>query len=120
MMRKSILLIDDDQIIQSVYEAYLCKAGYTVIGVFSGKEAVECVDNQEFDIILIDYKLPDIYENELLDAFELRKMGEKSRCIIQSAEELPESIYINYPWIEKSIIKNNSGLNTLIMYLMVA
>lgn len=57
---KSILIIDDDKYILSVFSRILSKQGYTVENAETGQEAMEMIEKKQFDLALIDVKLPDV------------------------------------------------------------
>jgi DNA-binding response OmpR family regulator len=55
-----ILVVEDDDIQQSVLRAVLEAAGFEVETVFSGRVAVPKILNGGYDLVLLDYQLPDI------------------------------------------------------------
>lgn len=63
---KSILIIDDDKYIQQVFTRILKKQGYNVDCAETGQEAIEKLQNQKYDIALIDVKLPDTNGTDLI------------------------------------------------------
>lgn len=58
-MIKKILLIDDDEGIQFSFSAFLKKKGYSVELADSIKQAKMNLNSFSYDIVIIDYKLPD-------------------------------------------------------------
>ena len=70
---KSILVIDDDKYILSVFFKILSKQGFTVENAETGQEAMEMSAKKQYDLALIDVKLPDI-EGPLL----VEKMHKKN------------------------------------------
>jgi DNA-binding NtrC family response regulator len=59
-------MIDDDQALHRVFTRILQKEGYTVETAETGKEAIEKIQNNTFDVALIDMKLPDVNGLDLL------------------------------------------------------
>jgi DNA-binding NtrC family response regulator len=57
---KSILIIDDDKYILSVFSRILTKQGYAVENAETGQEAMEMIAKKQYDLALIDVKLPDV------------------------------------------------------------
>ncbi|WNZ29107.1 MAG: response regulator [Candidatus Bathyarchaeota archaeon] len=57
---KSILIIDDDKYILSVFSKILNKQGYIVENAETGREAMEMITKKQYDLVLIDVKLPDV------------------------------------------------------------
>ena len=64
--KKRILLIDDDKSILRVFSRILQKEDYLTDEAETGKEAMEKIDSQTYDMALIDMKLPDMEGMHLL------------------------------------------------------
>ncbi len=58
--QEKILVVDDEKEIAELLEVYLSNDGYQVIKCHSGKEALEHIEQQEFDLALLDIMLPDV------------------------------------------------------------
>ncbi len=56
-MPATVLVVDDDELLQEVLEAYLTKEGYHVRLVANGESALEACRAQPPDIILLDARL---------------------------------------------------------------
>ncbi len=54
-----ILIIDDDKDIRSLLSRFLNKEGYKTTEAKDGKEALDLLKNEKFQLILCDFKLPD-------------------------------------------------------------
>jgi DNA-binding response OmpR family regulator len=54
----SILVVDDDLAIQVLFQAVLEKAGYVVSTASTALDAAAMLENQQFNLALIDLKLP--------------------------------------------------------------
>ena len=57
-MRKKILIIDDDATIGSVIIEYLTDNGYSVHHALSGAQALEMMEKDKPDLVLLDYMMP--------------------------------------------------------------
>lgn len=55
-----ILVVDDEQKILNVIEAYLIKEGYEVLTASDGEEALNIFKNQQIHLIILDLMLPKI------------------------------------------------------------
>ncbi len=64
--RKSILVVDDDQSILKSTKNILLREGYAVETAQTGKEALEKMLEKQYDIVLLDVKLPDMEGTEVL------------------------------------------------------
>jgi DNA-binding response OmpR family regulator len=65
-IKKSILVIDDDKSILRTLTQILQKAGYDVDTAETGKEAMEKFDKRQYDMSLVDVRLPDMDGTDLL------------------------------------------------------
>ncbi len=59
-MGKKILLADDSPVLQSLTKKILETQGYEFQGVKNGGKVIELLENQKFDILILDIILPDI------------------------------------------------------------
>ena len=55
----SLLIVDDEPRIREDFSTFLTEAGYRVSTAGSGKEALEKLDAEFFDLLLLDHRLPD-------------------------------------------------------------
>ncbi|MDE0637254.1 MAG: sigma-54 dependent transcriptional regulator [Candidatus Poribacteria bacterium] len=69
-MSYSVLIADDDHSLRSVLSAALNKAGYHTVKARNGKEAIECVEKDKFDVILLDIFLGDADGLELIESIQ--------------------------------------------------
>jgi two-component system, NtrC family, response regulator AtoC len=65
-MKPSILIVDDDDVIQETLSDVLKKRGYEIFLASSGKETLEMIKKNIIDLILLDIRLPDIDGLEVL------------------------------------------------------
>jgi DNA-binding response OmpR family regulator len=66
-MQKKILVVDDEERIRTLVEAYLRQEGYFVVTAENGKEALEQVQFEHPDLILLDVMMPE------MDGFEFMR-----------------------------------------------
>lgn len=67
----SILLIEDDLTFSRILEGFLTKKGYHIKTAHRGKEGLRVFQDNSFDFILLDYRLPDTTGMDLL--LEIKK-----------------------------------------------
>jgi DNA-binding NtrC family response regulator len=65
-MKPSILIVDDDGVMQETLSDVLKKRGHEIFSVGSGNEALSMIKKNIIDLILLDMKLPDIDGLEVL------------------------------------------------------
>ena len=61
----TVLVVDDDAQLQTIFKQFLKKAGFGRIVVGSGAEAIACAEKQKFDLVFLDLQLPDIPGDEV-------------------------------------------------------
>ena len=102
---KKILLVEDDTFICDLYKTVLLKSGYNVIVVGDGEAALKIVEDNQFDLILLDIMLPKVTGLEVLKEYKkegssvanvpiylLTNLGEEN--IIKEAYRLGASGYL--------------------------
>ena len=60
MKLPSILLVDDEEEFVRTLVERLIFRGLTAKGVTTGQEALECLENQQFDVVVADLKMPSV------------------------------------------------------------
>lgn len=59
-MNEKILVVDDEHDIADLLEVYLQNENYIVYKFNSAKDALTCIEQEEFDFAILDIMLPDI------------------------------------------------------------
>lgn len=78
----NVLLVDDDEDYLLVTYSYLKMRGYNVDKVTSAKEALEAMEKKTYQILLVDYFMPSMSGEELIN--EVRKTNKKIIIILQT------------------------------------
>ncbi len=65
-MKKKILFVDDSESIREIVNFTLTKEGYEVILSSNGKEALNYLNGQEFNLIITDLYMPEMDGIELI------------------------------------------------------
>ncbi|MFE4077253.1 response regulator transcription factor [Peribacillus sp. YIM B13477] len=73
-MENRILIVEDDHYISEMIKDTLVKHGFAVFTVFDGEEALQIVESQNFDIILLDIMIPKIDGMECLKIIRNKSM----------------------------------------------
>lgn len=77
-----ILIVDDDLDMMMITERWLTKAGYEVSRAASGQEAVDILKKEDFDLVLLDYSMPDMDGKDTLIA--IRKDNEDVKVLFRT------------------------------------
>lgn len=59
-MANKLLIIEDDNRMREIYNDYFTAKGFTVFEAVDGAEALECLEEQEYDIVFLDIMMPHI------------------------------------------------------------
>ena len=70
--KQNVLLVEDDLPIARVYQEYLKKEPYAVTHVDCGKDALDFIDQNTPDVVILDLKLPDMDGIEILKHIQQR------------------------------------------------
>ncbi|AEN88430.1 Uncharacterized transcriptional regulatory protein ycbL [Priestia megaterium WSH-002] len=74
MLSHKILIVEDDPFISEMVKEGLVKEGYEVTAVFDGEEALEILNVQTYDVILLDLMLPKVDGMECLKIIRSKSM----------------------------------------------
>jgi CheY-like chemotaxis protein len=77
-----VLLAEDDQGIRALVGSVLHRAGLTVEFAADGKEAIECLQENSYDAILLDLMMPTASGFEVLAWMHKEKRGAAKQCVI--------------------------------------
>jgi two-component system response regulator PilR (NtrC family) len=62
----SVLIVDDEEVLQDVLTSLLRKEGHATLSAYSGEEALEILEREEVDLVLLDLMLPGISGQQVL------------------------------------------------------
>jgi two-component system response regulator PilR (NtrC family) len=79
----SILVIDDEPDLRTLYELTLLREGYRVETASTVQEAREQLKSRPFDVVITDMRLPDGFGMEILQ--DLRDQQRRERCVVMTA-----------------------------------
>lgn len=83
-----ILVVEDDKHARKLMEAVLKRDGYQVFTAADGEKALELMDSEHIDLILLDIMMP--HMDGYSFAKELRGAGDMTPILMTSAKQLPE------------------------------
>ncbi|VAX26585.1 hypothetical protein MNBD_NITROSPIRAE02-1307 [hydrothermal vent metagenome] len=67
-----VLVIDDEAIVRISCQRVLTPEGYEVVATSRGDEAIKLLENEHFDVVLTDLKMPDMDGIEVLKTIKER------------------------------------------------
>jgi putative two-component system response regulator len=89
MMEKKILVIDDETMITKTLQKLLKKEGYDATIVQSGTQALEEVKTKDFDLIVIDIRMPQMDGIETIQAI-------REYLSVEEKDPIPEIVITGY------------------------
>jgi len=95
--QKRILLVDDEANVRTVFSDVLRKESYTVKGVKDGPEAIKAIDEETFDLALVDLRMPKMDGIKVLENIKKTK------------PEIPVIIYTGYGSITTAVEAMRKG-----------
>jgi DNA-binding NtrC family response regulator len=82
-IKKNILIVDDEQSQRTILSGYLKQKGFTVFEASTGTEALKITDNYVIDIVLSDFRMPEMNGIELLE--RIKKSNPETAVVIITA-----------------------------------
>ena len=89
--REKILLVDDEANVRTVFSDLLRRESYIVKGAENGPEAIKAVEEEIFDLALVDLKMP------YMDGIEVLENIKKIK------PQLPVIIYTGYGSVTSAV-----------------
>jgi DNA-binding response OmpR family regulator len=81
----SVLVVDDEPTVREVVASYLRRDGHTVTEVGDGGEAIELVQNERFDLVVLDMMLPGVNGLDILR--RIRQLGDMPVIMLTARAE---------------------------------
>ncbi len=110
-----ILGIDDNEDLLSLCEIALTSDGHEYTGINNGRDGVNAIKNEKFDMVLLDLSMPDFSGVDVVDALVKEGLMKKQKVVIFTASSATEKEYT--PLLEKgahSIIKKPLDVDVLL------
>ena len=86
-----ILVIDDDQAVRKLIKALLEREGYAVLSASSGEEALDMMDGEGVNLILLDIVMPKVDGYQVFQAIKQQQRWQNLPIIFLSAKaEVPD------------------------------
>lgn len=113
--QKKILVVDDDPYILMSLEFLMKKNGFAVMVARNGTEALELVEKQLPDLVLLDIMMPDVDGYEICRHIKASKKLKDAKVVFMSAKskevdikkgyDLGASLYITKPFSTREMMK---------------
>lgn len=80
MAKLNVLIVDDEKHFQDLICDWVDSWGHTTTIASSGPEAIAAIKNNEFDLVILDYQMPEM--NGIATLEEIRKINSKVAVIM--------------------------------------
>jgi two-component system response regulator AtoC len=87
-----ILLVDDDVFLRDMYATKFGELGHAVTTAETGERALEVLESEAFDVVLLDMIMPGMTGIELLEKIGEMKLSPVPLCIVLSNQGGKEEI----------------------------
>lgn len=88
----AILTADGDPVIQRILRTVFERRGWFVCQVSDGREALDALQAERFELVVLDLTLAYLNGFELLDALGSRPAPARPRTVVLSAQTQPEPV----------------------------
>ena len=86
-----ILVIDDEQMVRDLLVTALSEVGYNVDGMQDAQKALNVLECEHYDLLLVDIHMPGLNGMEFFQALALRELASASKVIfITGSADEPE------------------------------
>lgn len=88
-MTRRVLIVDDEPDIRLLIRINLLAAGYEVLEAGNGREAIDILEGEEPDLVLLDLRLPELDGWDVLEHLKERGVAERVPVVAISAHASP-------------------------------
>lgn len=78
-----VLVVDDEAVIRAIFSRFITRAGHHVDAAAGGREALEKIQANLFDVVLLDWMMPEVAGVDVLR--EVQRVKPELPCIIVTA-----------------------------------
>jgi len=105
MMKKSVIIIDDEKSILEVIEQKLSKYDVSVVKSCNGEDALNKLEKQKYDLIITDLKMPVLNGVSFVEKLRNSLINRLTPVIVLSAT-------LNAEKVKKLALNNTAGILT--------
>lgn len=79
-----VLLVEDDQLIADIYKKKFESSGFEVVNVATGRQVLKVLEEQQFDIVLLDLVIPELSGMEVLKELRSPRFDPQIKVVVFS------------------------------------
>jgi CheY-like chemotaxis protein len=107
---KTVLIADDETALLELYDEEFRRAGYQVKTAPSAREALEIIENQSVDCVVMDIKMPG--EDGLDAVSEIRKMKNDIPIVLNTAYSSYKNDF--HTWLADAYVVKSPDISELL------
>ena len=88
-----ILIVDDDEDLHTLYSLYLHGESFQVVRAFNGKQALEVVEKEHPDLIVLDMIMPVMDGEEFFIKLRTEKKDKTPVIVASVNEKIPQKMF---------------------------
>ena len=85
-----ILGIDDNADINELLNTVLTSSGHDYVSVTDGREGIKLIQQNKYDILLLDIAMPEFSGHDVLAALRKEKLFDKQKIVILTASSVTD------------------------------
>ncbi|WP_169306807.1 response regulator transcription factor [Pedobacter polaris] len=116
-MKNKILIVEDEFLMLSFLRQRTEKENFKVDIAIDGNQAIECIDKNKYDCILVDLMLPFVSGFELIAHIRANKQNKETPIIVLSALSTESTIIETLSIGANDFLKKPFALNVLLTKL---
>ena len=113
MEKAKILLVDDEEALTTSLSKFLRAKGYQVNAVPSGKQAIQALEDDGYDIVVLDLKMPGM--DGITTLKEIKKLGLLTEIMILTGHGSIDSAFESFNLGAYDFLTKPFALDDLLM-----
>ncbi len=115
--RIRVLVVDDEEVVRLGYRRVLSASGFRVMAAGDGHEALDLMDADSFDVVLLDMKMPGMEGMDVLRA--IKERWPRSEVVVvtgyPSIDNAKEAVrlgaydYLAKPVVPETVVRATTG-----------
>jgi CheY-like chemotaxis protein len=90
--QKTILVVEDENMLNEAYQVILSSGGYNVLSAYDGKAALEQLEKESVDVVLLDLRMPVLDGIGFLEAYQPLTRTDAPKIIVFSNFDMQKEI----------------------------
>lgn len=89
---KKVLIVDEESLVNRFLEARLQREGFSVVFATDGQQALVLIQDQKYDLILVDLMIPNVAGRELIMEIQRNPLNSQTPIIVLTSLSSDELI----------------------------